>query len=294
MKQSAINYSAYHQQVNRYLSQYQQSVALYHEVADRLLDRLELMRFTPEVLLDMGSKDGYSTAYLLQHYPQSTIHTVEDQPAWFDAFSSAYCHSHIHTHVSDLEHLPLADQSVDCVFSSLAVSWSNDFEASVQDWLRVLKPEGMILFSCLGVDTLKECRQSMGAIGRLSSVHAYTDMHWVGDILLAQGYVDPVVHMETLTVHYESLDALWRDLRSTMAVNVRVDRSRGLLTPRQWEAMSTHYASLRDERWRYPVTFEIIYGHALAPKERVAETKPQVSESVFPIDQLTVRSHQKE
>ena len=73
MKQSPINYLAYSQQVSRYLSSYEQVSALYHEVADRLLDRLELMRFTPEFIADIGSKDGYSIASLLQHYPDAIL-----------------------------------------------------------------------------------------------------------------------------------------------------------------------------------------------------------------------------
>ncbi len=294
MKQSPINYLAYSQQVSRYLSSYEQVSALYHEVADRLLDRLELMRFTPEFIADIGSKDGYSIASLLKHYPGATLHAIEDQSAWFEAFSSAYSHSQIHAHVSDIEQVSLADQSVDCVFSNLAVSWSNDFEASMREWLRVLKPEGMILFSCLGVDTLKEHRQSMQAIGRRFAVHEYTDMHWVGDVLLAQGYVDPVVHMETLTVHYGSLKALWRDLRYAMATNIRIDRSRGLLTPKLWQSMEAHYASLRDDRGRYPVTFEIVYGHALAPQLPADDSSPKVSEHVVSIDKIKVRSKKQE
>ncbi|MBV54023.1 MAG: hypothetical protein CL816_08225 [Coxiellaceae bacterium] len=294
MKQSPIHYSAYYQQVNRYLYRYEQVAALYHEVADRLLDRLELMRFTPEFIVDVGSKDGYSIASLLQRYPQSMIHAIEDQSAWFDVFSSAYACTNIQTHTSDIEHLPLDNQSTDCIFSNLAVSRSNDFEATLGEWLRVLKPEGMILFSCLGVDTLKEYRQSMQTIGCLSAVHDYTDMHWVGDVLIAQGYIDPVVHMETLTIHYGTLDALWRDLRYAMAANARVDRSRGLLTPKLWKAMLAHYASLRDDRGRYPVTFEIIYGHALAPKTPSDNQSPEMTEHVFSVDQIKVRSNNQE
>ena len=294
MKQSPINYLAYSQQVSRYVSSFEQVSALYHEVADRLLDRLDLMRFTPEYIADIGPRDGYSIASLLQHYPDAILHAIEDQSAWFETFSSAYAHSQTHTYVSHIEQVPLADQSMDCVFSNLAVSWSNDFEASMREWLRILKPEGMILFSCLGVDTLKEYRQSMKAIGRTSAVHEYTDMHWVGDVLLAQGYVDPVVHIETLTVHYGSLEALWRDLRYAMATNIRMDRSCGLLTPRLWQSMEAHYASLRDDRGRYPVTFEIIYGHAIAPQLPAEGSLPVVSEHVIAIDDITVQSSKQE
>ena len=144
------------------------------------------------------------------------------------------------------------------------------------------------------VDTLKEHRQSMQAIGRTSAVHEYTDMHWVGDVLLAQGYVDPVVHMETLTVHYGSLKALWRDLRYAMAANVRIDRSRGLLTPKLWHSMEAYYASLRDDRGRYPVTFEIVYGHALAPKMTIDSSSSEVSEHFVSADQIKVRLKKQE
>ena len=58
--------------------------------------------------------------------------------------------------------------------------------------------------------------------------------------------------------------------------------------------MEAHYASLRDDRGRYPVTFEIVYGHALAPQLLVDDPSPKVSEHVVSIDKVTVRSKKQE
>ena len=294
MKQTPTDQKAYQRKVQRFIKDYDQASALYHEIADRLLDRLPLMRFTPEVVLDIGAKDGYATQHLTQHYPEAEVHAVESNGLWFEQYNPVFNHQHIHTHVGQNDALPMANESVDCIVSNLTLSWSNDFQACLQDWQRVLKPEGLILFSCLGVDTLQEYRQAMQQIGIDTAVHGFTDMHWVGDSLLSQGFVDPVMHMETLTVHYRSIDALCRDLRCAMAANVRLDRSRGCLTPRQWQAMTLNYQSLCDQRGRFPVTFEIIYGHALAPKKILETSQNQPSEHIIPVDQLTVRSSHKD
>ena len=131
-------------------------------------------------------------------------------------------------------------------------------------------------------------------IGNNTHAHTFSDMHLVGDAVLAEHFVDPVVHAESLVANYKSLESLWRDLRYAMAMNIRSDRSRGLLTPRRWQLMLQHYETLRNDAGRFPVTFEIIYGHALAPDLSQTVTANASGEAVFPIDMIGVHQQKKE
>jgi malonyl-CoA O-methyltransferase len=116
----------------------------------------------------------------------------------------------------------------------------------------VLAPEGLLMFSTLGPDTLKELRAAAGG----TRVHAFTDMHDLGDMLVACGFSAPVMDMELLTIAYRSPGALLDDLRRSGQTSARADRARGLAGRRFAE-------QLRASLGVAPrATFEVVYGHA--------------------------------
>src|SRR5205085_909169 len=83
-------------------------------------------------------------------------------------------------------------------------------------------PEGLVLFSSLGPDTLKELRAAAGA----ASVHEFVDMHDLGDMLVAAGFSAPVMDMEVLAIEYAAGGRLLEDLRASGQTNARIDRPR--------------------------------------------------------------------
>jgi malonyl-CoA O-methyltransferase len=113
----------------------------------------------------------------------------------------------------------------------------------------VLAPEGLVMFSTLGPDTLKELRDTAGP-GR---VHEFVDMHDLGDMLVDAGLAAPVMDMEMLTFSYREGGRLLADLKGSGQTNARADRARGL-----------GRRALRELRTRLKsdVRFELVYGHA--------------------------------
>jgi malonyl-CoA O-methyltransferase len=100
-------------------------------------------------------------------------------------------------------------------------------------------------------------------------VHAFTDMHDIGDLLVAAGFAEPVMDMEMITVTYADLEALAADLRASGAVNAAAGRRRGLTHPVLWRQVRAAYEQRRREG-RLPVSFEVVYGSAWKPEPRVA------------------------
>ena len=162
---------------------------------------------------------------------------------------------------ADFGALPLRDASISLIWSVLALGWAVDLPAVFREWHRVLETGGLVLFATYGPDTLKELRAAFAAAGETSRVHAFPDMHDLGDMLVEAGYADPVMEAEWITLTYEDLDKLACDLRAWGVVNVRADRPRGLLTPRRWHTVGLRYEQMRTSA-RLPATFEIVYGHA--------------------------------
>ena len=215
-----------------------------------MLERLDLVKLAPRCVLDAGSGPPQRT--LIKRYPGKLVIAVDfalpmlRAPGfgWFQARPLPVC--------ADLVRLPLADNSVDLAWSNMTLHWMAEPLAALRELHRVLAPEGLLMFSTLGPDTLKELRAAAGE----TRVHAFTDMHDLGDMLVAAGFTAPVMDMEMLHVAYSSPDALLDDLRRSGQTLARVDRPRGLAGRR-------FAAALREALGAAPrASFEIVYGHA--------------------------------
>jgi malonyl-CoA O-methyltransferase len=146
---------------------------------------------------------------------------------------------------------------VELVWSNMALHWLSDPLATLTEFRRVLAANGLLMFSTLGPDTLKELRGVAGP----ARVHAFIDMHDLGDMLLAAGLSAPVMDMEILTLAYPDADTLLRDLRGSGQTSVRVDRPRGLSGKGFGERLRR---GLGDKP---KATFEVVYGHAWKAQE---------------------------
>ena len=215
-----------------------------------MLERLDLVRLSPRRILDAGS--GPPQRALLRRYPEAEVIAVDfaadmlrtSRFGWFRKKPLPVC--------GDLAALPLADASVELAWCNMTLHWVADPLAALRELQRVLAPEGLLMFSTLGPDTLKELRAAAGE----RRVHAFIDMHDLGDMLVACGFSAPVMDMEMLHVAYRSADALLDDLRRSGQTLARLDRPRGLSGRR--------FASrLRAALGAAPrASFEIVYGHA--------------------------------
>lgn len=217
-----------------------------------MLERLDYVRLAPRRILDAGS--GPPRRDLRKRYPRASAIALDfsltmlPRPGFWKRIAAdrlaAVC--------ADMRQLPLADASVDLVWSNMALHWLSDPLPAFREFRRVLSPNGLLMFSTLGPDSLMELRTAAGA-GR---VHAFIDMHDVGDMLLAAGLAAPVMDMELIKLEYPDADTLLGDLRGSGQTSARADRSRGL-AGRAFAQRLRHALGERPK-----ATFEVVYGHA--------------------------------
>jgi len=258
----ALNKAQLRAAFERAAPHYDQAAVLQREVGTRLLERLALMRLLPEVVLDIGAGTGHSTQGLARHYRKARLIALDLSPAmlrqvrrrspWWRGWQLV---------CGDAECLPLADASCDLIFSNLTLQWCQNLAASCAELRRVLRPGGLLLFSTLGPDTLKELRASWAVADGHSHVNAFVDMHDVGDALLHARFADPVMDMEQLTMTYADAFALMRDLKTLGAHNVTAGRAHGLTGKNRLKTMLAAYEGLRRDGL-LPATYEVVYGHA--------------------------------
>ena len=256
---------------DRAAKDYDAAAFLQKEVGERLLERLDLMANVPTRVLDVGCGTGRPTRELQRRYPEAEIIGADLAPAmlrmaakkqpwfahWFDKRARFVC--------AEASQLPFADASCDLIYASLILQWCEDLDATLLEWRRLLKPHGLLLFSTLGPDTLKELRAAWSAVDGYNHVNRFLDMHDVGDALIRAGFVEPVMDVEHITLTYSDATGLMRDLKSIGAHNVTAGRRRGLMGRGRLRAFSAAYEQFRDQG-RLPATYEVVYGTAWAPK----------------------------
>jgi malonyl-CoA O-methyltransferase len=164
---------------------------------------------------------------------------------------------------ADAEHLPLAQGSVDLIFSNFMLQWCNP-DAAFAEFRRVLAPQGFLSFTSLGPDTLRELRAAWGRVDSQSHVNEFIDMHDLGDALVRAGFAAPVLDVERYTLNYTDVRRLAADLKAVGAHNAAVRRSKGLTGRRKFAAMQSAYEAFRHDG-RLPATYEVVFGQAWAP-----------------------------
>lgn len=259
---------------------YDQAAVLQREVCDRMLSRLEYIKYTPNVVLDAGSGTGYGTRKLVMRYPAARVMALDIVPAmhfqarpevsWWKQLLSigGSQHGNRTSYVcGDMEQLPLKDSCAGLVWSNLALQWCNDVKQTFAEVHRVLQTDGLFMFSTFGPDTLKELRQAFRGADNYSHVNRFTDMHDIGDMLVHNGFATPVMDMEYITLTYDDVISVMRDLKAIGAHNVTQGRRHGLTGKTAWQKAINHYEMARTSG-KLPATFEVVYGHAWKPQPR--------------------------
>ena len=228
-----------------------------------MLERLDYIKLAPRRVLDAGSGPWRDARVLQKRYPASEVLALDFSLGMLRAGRRRmdFLGRTPRLVCGDLGALPLAEGSVDLVWSNLSVHWAPDPPRVLREIHRVLAPEGLLMFSTLGPDTLKELRAAAGA----PRVHAFFDMHDLGDMLVAAGFSAPVMDMEMLTLAYPSGAGLLDDLRSSGQTSARADRVRGLA--------GKGFAERLRERLAREATFEVVYGHGWKPQPAAPDAK---------------------
>jgi malonyl-CoA O-methyltransferase len=190
----------------------------------------------------------------------------------------------------DAERLPFADNSFEMIFSNLTVQWCGDLEATFAEFRRVLKPGGVLLFSTLGPDTLKELRAAWGAVDGHVHVNRFIDMHDIGDAMVRARLAEPVMDMEMITMTYHDGMTLMRDLKVLGAHNVNAGRNPGLTGRARIKAVLNAYEKFRTAEGVLPASYEVLYGHGWrATQER--EVAAPSGEAMIDVDMIGGRKH---
>ena len=269
---------------------YDAAAILQKQVREEMLSRLDWVSLKPNTILDAGCGTGAASHALQKRYPHAQVVSLDFALAMlqktrdrdFLARLLLQCQRLIgrkahHVLCADIERLPLANNSIDLLWSNLAMQWCNDLDATFSEFHRVLRPQGLLMFSTFGPDTLKELRVASQSYPGVTSVSRFIDMHDIGDALIRAGFSAPVLDVERYTLTYDDVKSVMRDLKSIGAHNATDGRARGLLGRGFLQKITTSYEQFR-QAGKLPATFEVVYGHAWR-----AQDKPKLADGLSPI-----------
>ncbi|MEE9551991.1 MAG: malonyl-ACP O-methyltransferase BioC [Gammaproteobacteria bacterium] len=253
---------------------YEQRAILQKTIAERLVERLELVNVNPTNIIDLGSVTGMAARMLAQKYNharilqldishQMLIQSRRLSPRFFSR------HSFV---CGDVEYLPVDSLTADLIFSSLTLQWCNDLDLAFVEAKRALRTNGLFIFATLGPDTLKELRESWAVVDDNIHVNSFFDMHDIGDALVRAGMEGVVMDVENIKLTYKDSLDLMRELKILGAHNVNINRHKALTGKGKLERVIQEYEKYR-ENDTLPVNYEVVYGQAWKPLSEASVNK---------------------
>lgn len=298
---------------SRSAATYDSAATLQHEAEARLLESLDYYAEgregdaqTPSLVVDLGCGPGRASRAIQQRWPKTQVLALDlalPMLRQHDAETSGLARvlagplarslSMLRARVparicADARALPLADHSVDLLFSNLCLQWIEDLPAVFAGFRRVLKPGGMLVLSTFGPDTLYELRSAFTSADAVPHVSPFASIAQFGDALIASGFRNPVLDRDELVTRYDDLPALMRELRAIGATNALHARRHTLTGRTRFATAAKAYDVFRDGD-RLPATWEIITALAWAPEHGAPIREGGEDVARFPANGIPIR-----
>lgn len=231
-------------------SNYAKAAVIAREIQKEMLARMDYMALKPEIILDAGCGLGEGIDLLQKRYPNAGFYGLDSASVMLQYAKSQLNQSNWIQ--ANAQSLPFRPQSIDLIWSNLLLPWCGNVATIFTEWRRALRPEGLLMFSSLGPDTLIELT------GKVSTEELpyFVDMHVIGDALTQAGFIHPVLDVERIAVTYKQASLLFEDLSHL-----------GLLP-----VLPSDILLEKNAEDFFSVTYEVIYGHAWSPQLQIDES----------------------
>ena len=230
------------------------------EVNNRLIERLGLIKHPKSKILDIGSGTGKLSQAIEEKYPSVNVTSIDMSLEMMQVHKEK--NHNAKCVLGDAENLPFKLSSFDTILSSLTLHWCTIDSNLFLDFFKLLKPQGLLLFSVSGPDTFKEFKKCPVNILEKLRFNDFLDMHHYGDFLLNAKFKDPVVDNEQITLEFPTFEQLLKSIRFT-GTNITDSSNRAPITKSDYNIIKS--CLYNDASDSFELTYDIIFGYALKP-----------------------------
>lgn len=236
---------------------YDSVAQLQRTVGKELLKTIDASHLTG-TLLDLGCGTGFLTGELLVHSNHEATIALDIALSMLQTTQAKLTDKSSIIYVcADAEQLPFAGQSFDSVVSNLALQWCENLEAVFTGIKRALKPEGHLVFSTFGPQTLHELKTAWASVDSYKHVNAFYNEAQLKQFLEQAGFKHVQIKTKLYTPCYDSVWTLMQELKHLGAHHVMAGRNKKITTKTAMQQMIAAYEQHRIGG-QIPATFEVI------------------------------------
>jgi len=239
------------------------------EVARRLLERLDGLKFQPRTIVDLGCGCGVQARALSKRFGNARVVAVDRSLSMLERAGAqrGWLRRHFERVAGDANALPLAESSVDLLYSNLMLQCCADLPAALNGFRRIVKPGGLVLLSTFGPDTLREVREACKTTDAEPDMRLFADVQTIGDAMMRAGFGEPVLDTDWITTTHTQPQQLLEEIATIGAADTGPDRRPGQAPAGGIESRPAVRESLRNASGLYPATWEVVYASAWGPEE---------------------------
>lgn len=232
---------------NRAAITYDQAATLQLKVGESLLKMVADVSFQEGYFLDLGAGTGVFTKKLLKKYKKNSILALDIAE---NMLKKIKCKNLIQ---GDIHSIPLITESVNFIFSNMALQWSKDFSKVCLELNRVLKKNEYVAFSATIKGTLQELHSSWNnEVKPEFLTHEQMESH-----LTTANFKIIRRFNKSIVVYYKTVNDIIRNLKMIGAQNF-LNKTATLIGKSKWQNFTRNYEKHRQDNGMLPVTYQII------------------------------------
>ena len=171
----------------------------------------------------------------------------------------------------DAEIITLDQTAHDLILNGLTLHWANDPVGQLVQMRRALKPDGLLISTMFGGQTLNELRSAFAEAetrvegGISPRVAPMGEIRELGALLQRAGFALPVADSITLNVEYDTVIHLMNDLRNMGEANILLGRRKSIKRETLAMVADIYASNFTTESGRINATFELVFLTGWAP-----------------------------
>ncbi|MFN7097814.1 MAG: malonyl-ACP O-methyltransferase BioC [Gammaproteobacteria bacterium] len=248
---------------NKAAASYDNAAHIQKMAANYLANELNNINTRPHIILDMGSGTGYSTRLLTEHYSTAAITGIDLSDNMVNQAKNI--HSTASYLCADFDALAFQNNSIDLIFSSMALQWSLNLTATLAEWHRLLAANGYLLLCTLGSNSLHELRTCWKATDQSCRVNYFPTIENIKTQLAEQGFLIKSDKILIEKMVYDDFLAVLYSLKQIGANHV-IDKSKSNKLTKRTFFMAEQYYQRYQIAHQLPVTYELYFVIAEAKK----------------------------